>query len=378
MGGLRQWIGRATLGAFALVSVPVLAAPAACQLVKIGELTVTTAHNAPLAAVSINGHAAQMLVDTGATRSSLWRPALESLGLHSVHSDVKFYGANGPDDADIVTVRDFLLGDYAVHDVRMYVLGRATGPAHFAGLLGEDVLSKVDVEFDLPSGAIRLFTPRNCSGDQVVYWAQAYSMMPLVHSLGSGNWPEVEVSLNGHKALALLASGAGVSTVTSQLVQRPGMAPLTPPTGAAPMQGIAAQSLATEVAVFPTLSIGQEQIQNVKLRVADVLGRDKEVHAGSLMKANPVVGSDYSAVWPEMFIGADFFLAHRIYIAHSQGKVYFTYQGGPIFQTEVPAPTAGAAPAGAADRPGSAGKANDAPAGAAQPGQPAQPGTTHP
>jgi Aspartyl protease len=251
--------------------------------------------------------------------------------------------------------------------VRMYVLGSASVPAHFAGSLGEDVLSKLDVEFDLSSGAIRLFTPRNCSGDQVVYWAQAYSMMPLVHSIGSGDWPQVEVALNGHRVLALLDSGATVSTVSAELVQRPGMAPVSPPTAAAPMQGIAAQPLASAVAVFPTLSIGQEQIQNVTLRVADVFGRDKEVHAGSLMKTNPVVGSNYSVVLPDMVIGADFFLAHRIYIARSQGKVYFTYRGGPIFQTEAPAPTAGAAQTGAAARPDSAGKASVT-----------QPGTTHP
>jgi predicted aspartyl protease len=66
----------------------------ACQLVKIGELSVTTAHNQPLAAIAINGHAASMLVDTGA------------------------------DQADIVTVRDFGLGDAAVHD-----LTPATPPA---------------------------------------------------------------------------------------------------------------------------------------------------------------------------------------------------------------------------------------------------------
>jgi hypothetical protein len=62
-------------------------------------------------------------------------------------------------------------------------------------------------------------------------------------------------------------------------------------------------------------------------------------------------------------------------LMRSQGKVYFTYQGGPIFQTEAPAPTASAAPAAVADGPDRGGKANDAPAGTTQP---AQPGTTHP
>ena len=32
-----------------------------------------------------------------------------------------------------------------------------------------------------------------------------------------------------------------------------------------------------------------------------------------------------------MLLGSDFFLAHHIYVAYSQDKVYFTYNGGPVF-----------------------------------------------
>jgi predicted aspartyl protease len=350
MGGYRQWIGRATAGAFALAAVPALAAPA-CQLVKIGELSVTTAHNRPLAAISINGHAAQMLVDTGADRSLLWRPALESLGLRAVASNVKSYGVNGTDQAGIVTVRDFGLGDSVVHDLTLFVVGRGTG-APFAGLLGEDFLAKFDVEFDLSSHVIRLFTPKNCSGDEVVYWANAYSVTPIVHLMGSElerrsageeHRPLVKVLLNGHEAVALLDSGASVSGVTADLVRRPGMAPEAAPTTAGTIRGIASQPLDTSLAVFPTLTVGQEQIQNVKLRIAELFNRNREAMTGSFIPVDPVTE-------PDMIIGADFFLAHRIYIAHSQGKVYFTYRGGPIFQTEPQAPaTPPAAGAGAAE-----------------------------
>jgi len=33
-----------------------------------------------------------------------------------------------------------------------------------------------------------------------------------------------------------------------------------------------------------------------------------------------------------MLLGADFLRAHRVLVAHSQGKIYFTYIGGPAFQ----------------------------------------------
>ena len=33
-----------------------------------------------------------------------------------------------------------------------------------------------------------------------------------------------------------------------------------------------------------------------------------------------------------MLLGADFLRAHRLLVAHSQRKIYFTYAGGTVFQ----------------------------------------------
>jgi tetratricopeptide (TPR) repeat protein len=38
---------------------------------------------------------------------------------------------------------------------------------------------------------------------------------------------------------------------------------------------------------------------------------------------------------PEMLLGEDFFLSHRIYVAYSQRKLYFTYNGGPLFNLSL-------------------------------------------
>jgi tetratricopeptide (TPR) repeat protein len=45
----------------------------------------------------------------------------------------------------------------------------------------------------------------------------------------------------------------------------------------------------------------------------------------------------------DMLIGADFFLSHHIYVANSQDKLYFSYNGGPVFNL-VAQRTAGSAP----------------------------------
>jgi len=56
-----------------------------------------------------------------------------------------------------------------------------------------------------------------------------------------------------------------------------------------------------------------------------------------------------------MLIGADFFLSHRIYVASSQRKLYFTYNGGPVFDlAAMPAPVGGGETGAAPARPAAA------------------------
>jgi hypothetical protein len=63
----------------------------------------------------------------------------------------------------------------------------------------------------------------------------------------------------------------------------------------------------TWIAPFASFRIGDEEIRNTHLRIGDTGLRDVD-----------------------MLIGADFFLSHRIYVASSQHKLYFTYNGGPV------------------------------------------------
>jgi hypothetical protein len=80
-------------------------------------------------------------------------------------------------------------------------------------------------------------------------------------------------------------------------------------------------------AIFPTLTLDAEKITNVRLQIADIMGWHKEAQLGSHIATAVDDGFD-----PQMLIGADFFRAHRVYVARSQGLIYFSYLGGPIFQ----------------------------------------------
>jgi hypothetical protein len=48
---------------------------------------------------------------------------------------------------------------------------------------------------------------------------------------------------------------------------------------------------------------------------------------------------------PALLLGFDFFLAHRIIVLFNEGKLMFTYNGGPIFQVIETDPIPDAQPA---------------------------------
>jgi hypothetical protein len=97
-------------------------------------------------------------------------------------------------------------------------------------------------------------------------------------------------------------------------------------------RGLANTAIQTAIAVFPTLTVGQETVKNVKLQIADLFSKNTVTKTGSMIPQAVMAN-------PDMIIGADFFMAHRIYVARSQGKIYFTYKGGQIFQLRAPSGT---------------------------------------
>jgi tetratricopeptide (TPR) repeat protein len=94
-------------------------------------------------------------------------------------------------------------------------------------------------------------------------------------------------------------------------------------------QGIGWRPMESWIAEFDQLDVGGEQIHKPRLTVTDI------------------------GMTVDLILGADFFLSHRVYVAHDQHRLYFTYNGGPVFRLEATASaateTARAETKGAAD-----------------------------
>jgi predicted aspartyl protease len=354
--GLTWLRSPAVSAAIAAALLPLFAplALAACTLEQLAELT-TSASSPPVVPVTINGQAASIVVGTGAVNSIIWRSAAQALHLTIApyHRSIAPV-AGGADTLGRVWVKDLAVGGFVLHDFVMLADGRP-GSEQNVGILGENFLSNFDIEFDLGKNVIRLFRAEGCKSGQAVYWANSYSVVDLARAAGAiadgtnllssrrhfidPGRVIAHVSLNGQDALAMFDTGAPQSVVSSAFVRSRNIPSESVPIEAAPGPGLAGKAVPTEVATFSVLSIGQENLQNVRLQVADLWGGTRQVDTGSMVAHDAVAPAD-------MLIGSDFFRAHRVFMSNSQGKLYFTYQGGPVFvPTPVPASAAGSAPA---------------------------------
>ena len=318
--GRGRWLPAIYLAASALMSPP-LPVEAACELRQVVELPVTLTGNRPLIPISIAGRDMEMMLDTGAGTSLIWDSSARDLNLKilPIKETNKMYGAGGAVvTVGAVSVEDFKLAGVTMPKMSLYAAGHGDTPQNVAGVLGEDFLNKFDLDVDLRSRKVRLFLPRGCNGDQVVYWAKAYYMANLVRSNSTAHRLQSKVILDGHAAVAIFDTGAQRTVVTTQVVRQMGISPES--------RTRPGEIYDTPTAFFRALTIGPESIQNARLEIANVFSRDIEIQMGAL------VGHAVYVEPPDLVIGADFFLAHRVYVARSQGIIYFTYEGGPIFQ----------------------------------------------
>jgi hypothetical protein len=149
------------------------------------------------------------------------------------------------------------------------------------------------------------------------------------------------VSLNGKTVDAILDTGAPTSWVSRATAERVGAIEVHRASAQSQSRARShGRSVSTSVGLFASFSIGDDEtVSNVELRIADLFSRDTEAKTGSHIP-KPVEGL------PDMLIGCDFFLAHRILVAFKEGKLLMTYNGGKIFQvialdgrsTDAPAP----------------------------------------
>jgi tetratricopeptide (TPR) repeat protein/predicted aspartyl protease len=331
---------------------------AACQLQQFAEFPVTMSGLRPIIHAGVNGADAWFIADSGAFYSMLTPAAAAQFNLHlkSLPFGFTVGGVGGTTQASVARVNTLTLVNVQLHNVDFLVGGNDLGGG-VAGLVGQNIFRAGDVEYDLANGFIRLMRAKDCGDTPLAYWAkgQPVNVLPIEQATALVSHTRGAAYLNGVAIRAIFDTGAATSVVTLEAAKRAGVTPESSGAVATGTSaGIGHDLVRSWVAPFASIKIGAEEVRNTRLYISTSLMPDVD-----------------------MLIGADFFLSHRVYVAISQGKLYFTYNGGPVFAlppapVAAPSPAtavAGAAPAETGTAPAHDADAAPSPAAAAEPAE---------
>ena len=307
--------GKVVIGVW-LAFAAVAAARADCRLVQIAEFHTAPGTRSPVVEGTINGKPVKVLIDTS---SETFIPIHEAreLGLTlTVRRGVYWSGTTGRTQAYEAYIR-FQVGDMVKPDLPMPVIGDPHTASPYSVVLGEDFFDQVDTEFDLAHDAIRLFRPEGCTPPQLVYWGAAYSQAGFATVDPDTPQIEAQAQLNGKMVWATLDTGDPSSIVDTVTAQADGVQWPPPDAIEGPrLHGVGPRRVESRVGLFSSFALGDERVSNLRLLVASI-GRNDWYH-------------------PRMYIGADFFRTHRVYIDMKDRLILFSYAGGQIFCPDAP------------------------------------------
>lgn len=290
-----------SIAALAALSLSSAVMAGQCQQRKIGELPIEMSGSLPIVSTKINGTAVRFFLSAGSAYSMIWSDAARRYQLPIT----KGY---------IATVNTFEFLGVPFSNVQFTI--RNSSADDPAGFIGQNVLQISDEEYDLANGVVRFFKPLGCDQQPLAYWATTipYTSVPL-QSKFEGFLTLVATSVvNGRDITAWLSTGSPRSYLSLDAAARIGITPTSP--------GV------TYVATTGLGKVWSAPVDSFQL------GGEKVGHTHLLFV-------EYARMPYDMVLGNDFFLSHRIYVAYGQNKLYFTYNGGPLFNLDLPQVLAG-------------------------------------
>jgi predicted aspartyl protease len=266
--------------------------PAVCHLQMAADLPVNLDHNRVEVTGQVKGTDTTVLIDTGAERTLLTNGTVKYLMLaRSQLSATRLVGVGGAvTDADVFA--DMQLGTASFGE-RLAV---ADIPG-IGGLVGGDMLSGYDVEFDLPDHRVRLWRAPGC-GAADLPWQGPRATVPI--EVTGGKRLRVPVTIDGKPVDALLDSGASVSLV----------------------QGDAAQALGvTHAMLAADPAVTAHGVDGGTVRL--FMHRFATLDVGAQRFTAPRIGIDENRLQStEMLLGLDYLRRQKVWVSYRTGQMF--------------------------------------------------------
>ena len=296
-------------------AAPAVARPAVgrCLGPEIASLPLLPAGDLSVVPVLLNGRDRPLIVDTGATHLGLSERAVRSLGL--AQTDIRGVvsaGIGGVLTSELVDLRELNLDGVRIRGINVPVIGLPMPTVYgqpAAGVLGTSVLSRFDVDLDFPGRRMTLFLRPSCD-DVIPPWTGAWSRLRLatepsnlealvhhgdVETAATGltvyrgvPYPNrarlfTVVRVNGVPLIAIVDSGASVSTLAPQAAARAGL----PERGASlSLTGVDEHPVGGRMVRAARVDIGADSRADVSLGVADLDIGDADMLLGHDLMAD--------------------------------------------------------------------------------------------
>jgi hypothetical protein len=297
--------------------------PAACGSEALGltcglgpavHLPLHMVGDAAIISVTINDRGANLILDTGAERSVLGTGIAAVLGVHASGGPSITTGAVGGISHGQLGVIDHMqVGGQRIDSLSVGIMDNA----EFDGVLGLDVLSRYEVDVNLPKGEVTLHRGSLCA-KQLPPIPGPVLEIPAVHGVVHADGktqPEdpylmVPISLDGIKALAMLDTGALPGSLVSSAF--------------AGLAGVPESALVTD----PPLSIrgfGTSAVTHRHRFGQLLIGR--EVFDLPTLLVGGQVGGQVPVI-----LGSDYFRVHRVWFDFAGARVFVV----PVAPNKVP------------------------------------------
>ena len=306
----RGWAFALALAALGMGS----AAAGGCRIERLPAVPVTFRDLRPMVSAEINGRKARFIIDTGAFWSMLTPQARSEYGLSddTPGRGLQLNGFNGSITAYVTSVRVFRFLNVPFHNAQ-FLVGGNDFQSGAAGLLGGTILHLADVEYNFGDGQMRFVIAQHCGHIPLAYWARGASVGAVKLRPISARRPFLigHARVNGRRIRVLFDSGSPRSMLALRAARRVGIPFAAPDVRAAgPVTGVGRRWTRSWVVPLAQVQIGDEKIEHTKVLLSNF--RLPGLHI-------------------DMVLGADFFLSHRIIISKRRHMMYFTYNGGPVF-----------------------------------------------
>ena len=293
------------VGLAAMLLLAGVAQAAGCRLEPAADIALTMLDRYPMAAAMINGKPAQLIYDTGGANTMLTMGAAAKFGLTPTPNPPKanFTSSGVPLEVAFHHVQSLEALGTSRNDFDIPV----TGEMDVDGNAGQDIMAR-DTEIDLARRRARVFTPTDCTTPAQAHWPDEDKMQVVM--IADRTRIFGTVSVNGVELTALFDTGSPYSALTADAAARAGVHPGNPGvTQTHTSHGLNGKvGLDSWVAAFNDITIAGETVEKPRLEF--------------------VLKHNYSA---DMILGADFFLAHRVLVSKDQHRLYFQYNGAPLF-----------------------------------------------